>query len=112
MLARQYGTPVGDWSAQFQVVRVDTFASLGLSSSFPFPFSFGISGSAKLLEHDPFVDLTGPEKLVLFHLFQRSLECGPIGHQLVHLSPSSHTIHPDRSYPDQTVGTEGKPAYT
>ena len=69
------------------MVLVDTFTSLGLPFSFPLSFSFGLLGSAELLEHDPFIDLTGPEELILSHLFQRSLEGGSIGHQLTHLSP-------------------------
>ena len=70
-----------------QVVLVDTFGRLGLAFAFPFSFPLGFLGKAELLEHDPFIDLTGPEKLILLHLFQRVLESSPIGHQLAHLAP-------------------------
>ena len=73
--SRQYGTPVGDWSAQlagplrvslllapalvstgggFEVVLVDTlmFASLGLALAFAFSFALWLSWCPKLLEKE------------------------------------------------------------
>ena len=69
------------------MVLVDTFARLGLPLSFSFSFPLGVFGDTELLEHDAFIDLTGPEELVLSHLFQSPFESGSIGHQLTDLSP-------------------------
>ena len=52
-----------------QVVLVDTFARLSLALSFAFALALGLSGSAELLEHNPLIDLAGPE------------QSGPVCHQ-------------------------------
>ena len=69
------------------MVLVDPFDRLGLALSFSFSFPLGLPGGAELLKHDTFVDLTGPEKLILLHLLQGILEGGPIRHQLTNLAP-------------------------